>query len=61
MAACGSTENCDECTKKNLCNRRGYSRETGERIEYSPDLWEIFVGRKIEEKRRWEEFLSHFK
>lgn len=61
MAACGSTGNCDECTKKNMCNRRGYNTKTGQREKYSPDLWEIFHRKEIEEERRWADFLSHFK
>ena len=61
MAACGSTGKCSECTNKNLCNRRGYYTETGRHADYNPDLWEIFHGREREEKRRWEDFLSHFK
>lgn len=54
MKACGTTESCDYCTKKNRCDRRGYStddRNWGKRESYFPDLWAIEWEKEMEEKR----------
>ncbi len=55
--ACGVYAKCEWCTKKNRCNWRGYSTDTGKKEEYFPDLWEIFhEEEKVEEK--WSEHLT---
>lgn len=55
MTACGSYEKCSECTHLGLCEN-GYSTETGEDLEYDPDLWQIYNGELIEQE--WMDSLS---
>ena len=54
--ACGYYAKCGFCTRRNDCNWRGYSTETGEKKSYFPDLWAIDREKEREEERFREAF-----
>ena len=56
MEACGTTESCEFCTKRNRCNRRGNSTESEIRETYYPDFCAIEMEEEREEKRFREKF-----